>query len=104
MFVVEMLRIYSFEHILCCFSEGLFISILLFSFYLHYFCVLYPLFNGTHKSRYYQACSQVGAAGSDPVLDRIARFQDACWRFLRPHTIRGTALGSTYVFFLHIDL
>ncbi|KAG2305809.1 hypothetical protein Bca52824_025557 [Brassica carinata] len=42
-----------------------------------------------------RACSQVGAAGSDPVLDRIARFQNACWRFLRPHTIRGTALGST---------
>ncbi|XP_056842374.1 homogentisate solanesyltransferase, chloroplastic-like [Raphanus sativus] len=42
-----------------------------------------------------RACSQVGAAGSDPVLDRISRFQNACWRFLRPHTIRGTALGST---------
>ncbi|CAA7054265.1 unnamed protein product [Microthlaspi erraticum] len=42
-----------------------------------------------------RACSQVGAAGSDPVLDKIARFQNACWRFLRPHTIRGTALGST---------
>ncbi|CAN6887423.1 unnamed protein product [Brassica oleracea] len=41
------------------------------------------------------ASSQVGAAGSDPVLDRLARFQNACWRFLRPHTIRGTALGST---------
>ena len=48
--------------------------------------------------RYYQACSQVGAAGSDPVLDRISRFQNACWRFLRPHTIRGTALGSTLVY------
>lgn len=46
----------------------------------------------------YQACSQVGAAGSDPVLDRISRFQNACWRFLRPHTIRGTALGSTLVY------
>ncbi|CAN7050503.1 unnamed protein product [Brassica oleracea var. botrytis] len=42
-----------------------------------------------------RASSQVGAAGSDPVLDRLARFQNACWRFLRPHTIRGTALGST---------
>ncbi|CAH8361938.1 unnamed protein product [Eruca vesicaria subsp. sativa] len=42
-----------------------------------------------------RACSQVGAAGSDPVLDRISHFQNACWRFLRPHTIRGTALGST---------
>ncbi|CAN8259673.1 unnamed protein product [Cochlearia groenlandica] len=42
-----------------------------------------------------KACSKVGAAGSDPILDKIARFQNACWRFLRPHTIRGTALGST---------
>lgn len=51
---------------------------------------------------FYQACSQVGAAGSDPVLDRIARFQNACWRFLRPHTIRGTALGSTLVYVVAI--
>ncbi|XP_071724852.1 homogentisate solanesyltransferase, chloroplastic [Rutidosis leptorrhynchoides] len=41
-----------------------------------------------------RACSQVGAAGSEPVLDKITNFRDACWRFLRPHTIRGTALGS----------
>ncbi|XP_022766876.1 homogentisate solanesyltransferase, chloroplastic isoform X1 [Durio zibethinus] len=40
------------------------------------------------------ACSQVGAAGSDPMLNKISTFKDACWRFLRPHTIRGTALGS----------
>ncbi|KAL6273220.1 hypothetical protein ACE6H2_023912 [Prunus campanulata] len=38
---------------------------------------------------------QVEAAGSDPVLTRISDFKDACWRFLRPHTIRGTVLGST---------
>ncbi|XP_002531591.3 homogentisate solanesyltransferase, chloroplastic [Ricinus communis] len=41
------------------------------------------------------ACTKVGAAGSDPVLNKISEFKDACWRFLRPHTIRGTALGST---------
>ncbi|KAJ6361984.1 hypothetical protein OIU78_002400 [Salix suchowensis] len=41
------------------------------------------------------ACSQAGAAGSDPILNKISDFKDACWRFLRPHTIRGTALGST---------
>ncbi|PWA79187.1 hypothetical protein CTI12_AA207460 [Artemisia annua] len=41
-----------------------------------------------------QACSQVGAAGSDPSLNKVADFKDAFWRFLRPHTIRGTALGS----------
>ncbi|PON82414.1 Prenyltransferase [Trema orientale] len=44
-----------------------------------------------------RACAQVGAAGSDsdPVLKKVSDFRDACWRFLRPHTIRGTALGST---------
>lgn len=42
-----------------------------------------------------QACAQVGAAGSDPALNKFSVFKDACWRFLRPHTIRGTALGST---------
>ncbi|XP_020578573.1 probable homogentisate phytyltransferase 2, chloroplastic isoform X2 [Phalaenopsis equestris] len=41
-----------------------------------------------------QACSQVGAAGSNPLLKNLSDFQDSCWRFLRPHTIRGTALGS----------
>ncbi|KAL5545616.1 hypothetical protein UlMin_005303 [Ulmus minor] len=43
------------------------------------------------------ACThQVGAAGaeSDPVVDKVSAFRDACWRFLRPHTIRGTTLGS----------
>ncbi|KAK1429224.1 hypothetical protein QVD17_11430 [Tagetes erecta] len=40
------------------------------------------------------ACSQVGAAASDPPSDKVADFRDAFWRFLRPHTIRGTALGS----------
>ncbi|KAL0916839.1 hypothetical protein M5K25_014382 [Dendrobium thyrsiflorum] len=40
------------------------------------------------------ACSQVGAAGSNPLLKNLLNFQDSCWRFLRPHTIRGTALGS----------
>ncbi|KAI3706512.1 hypothetical protein L6452_24308 [Arctium lappa] len=41
-----------------------------------------------------KACGQVGAAGSDPAVDKVADFKDAFWRFLRPHTIRGTALGS----------
>ncbi|KAJ4705493.1 homogentisate solanesyltransferase, chloroplastic-like [Melia azedarach] len=40
------------------------------------------------------ASSQIGAAGSDPILNKVSAFRDACWRFLRPHTIRGTALGS----------
>ncbi|KAL2326881.1 hypothetical protein Fmac_020308 [Flemingia macrophylla] len=42
-----------------------------------------------------RACTGVGAAGSDrPFADRLLDLKDACWRFLRPHTIRGTALGS----------
>ncbi|XP_059463197.1 homogentisate solanesyltransferase, chloroplastic-like [Corylus avellana] len=41
------------------------------------------------------ACTQIGAAGSDPIPNKISDFKDACWRFLRPHTIRGTALGSS---------
>ncbi|GAB2233038.1 hypothetical protein Droror1_Dr00002251 [Drosera rotundifolia] len=40
------------------------------------------------------ACAQAGAAGSDPLLNKVSDFKDACWRFLRPHTIRGTTLGS----------
>ncbi|MCO5581140.1 hypothetical protein L7F22_035017 [Adiantum nelumboides] len=32
-----------------------------------------------------------------PFSNRIARFQDAFWRFLRPHTIRGTIIGTTAV-------
>ncbi|KAH0934118.1 hypothetical protein HID58_011235 [Brassica napus] len=47
------------------------------------------------STNYRKISIRVGAAGSDPILDRISRFQNACWRFLRPHTIRGTALGST---------
>ncbi|GAA0151739.1 transferase [Lithospermum erythrorhizon] len=40
------------------------------------------------------ASSQVDGAGSDPFLNKVSLFKDAFWRFLRPHTIRGTALGS----------
>ncbi|KAF4369036.1 homogentisate solanesyltransferase, chloroplastic [Cannabis sativa] len=41
-----------------------------------------------------RACAEAGAAGSNPVLNKVSDFRDACWRFLRPHTIRGTTLGS----------
>ncbi|GMH08231.1 hypothetical protein Nepgr_010071 [Nepenthes gracilis] len=41
-----------------------------------------------------RACTQAGTTGSDPLLNKVSEFKDACWRFLRPHTIRGTALGS----------
>nr|QKO29235.1 putative prenyltransferase [Epimedium sagittatum] len=45
------------------------------------------------------ACSPIDSAagsgsGSDPLLVKLSEFRDASWRFLRPHTIRGTALGS----------
>ncbi|CAA0837506.1 Homogentisate solanesyltransferase-chloroplastic [Striga hermonthica] len=40
------------------------------------------------------ACSRVDAAGTGPQLNKILQFRDAFWRFLRPHTIRGTTLGS----------
>lgn len=50
------------------------------------------------KLKCLQACSEVGAAGSDrPFADKVLDFKDAFWRFLRPHTIRGTALGSLWV-------
>lgn len=55
-----------------------------------------PLLNFSRARKSIRACAQVGAAdaGSEPVLDKVSSFRDACWRFLRPHTIRGTALGS----------
>ncbi|KAF3322059.1 homogentisate phytyltransferase 2 [Carex littledalei] len=34
------------------------------------------------------------AAGPIPLSQQVSDFGDKCWRFLRPHTIRGTALGS----------
>ncbi|KAA8516946.1 hypothetical protein F0562_017236 [Nyssa sinensis] len=51
--------------------------------------------NRHHKRISIWVCTQIGAAGSDPVLKKVSEFKDAFWRFLRPHTIRGTALGST---------
>lgn len=41
-----------------------------------------------------RAFSHAGDAGTDPGFNKILQFQDAFSRFLRPHTIRGTALGS----------
>ncbi|CAA6659071.1 unnamed protein product [Spirodela intermedia] len=35
-----------------------------------------------------------GAAGTDPPKGNFSKFLEPVWRFLRPHTIRGTALGS----------
>ena len=41
-----------------------------------------------------QVCAQAGAADSDPAVNKVSEFRNAFWRFLRPHTIRGTTLGS----------
>ncbi|CAM0145366.1 unnamed protein product [Urochloa decumbens] len=38
--------------------------------------------------------SQADAAGPAPLSKTLSDLKDSCWRFLRPHTIRGTALGS----------
>ncbi|KAK6149259.1 hypothetical protein DH2020_016784 [Rehmannia glutinosa] len=48
----------------------------------------------THRRHSIWACSKVDAAGTDPQLNKVLQFRDAFWRFLRPHTIRGTTLGS----------
>nr|AKM76572.1 AT3G11945-like protein [Pelargonium australe] len=53
-----------------------------------------PVPNRHYRRNFIWACTQVGAAGSDPMINKVSDFRDACWRFLRPHTIRGTALGS----------
>ncbi|KAL2531220.1 Homogentisate solanesyltransferase [Abeliophyllum distichum] len=59
----------------------------------------HKIFSRTLQMAHYRrhsiwACSQVGAAGSDPLLNKVSQFKEAFWRFLRPHTIRGTTLGS----------
>ncbi|KAL6656837.1 hypothetical protein ACP70R_004617 [Stipagrostis hirtigluma subsp. patula] len=41
-----------------------------------------------------RACSQANSAGPVPLSKTLTDIKDSCWRFLRPHTIRGTALGS----------
>nr|KYP73989.1 hypothetical protein KK1_006657 [Cajanus cajan] len=60
-----------------------------------------------------EACTGVGAAGSNrPFANKVLDLKDACWRFLRPHTIRGTTLGSfspmvfitTFVTFFALDI
>ena len=38
-----------------------------------------------------------GGAGDPPLLARVDAFLSAFWKFLRPHTIRGTILGSCAV-------
>lgn len=58
-------------------------------------CCSIPVSKRPQRPTSIRACTGVGAAGSDrPLVERILDLKDACWRFLRPHTIRGTALGS----------
>lgn len=49
----------------------------------------------------YSAAAEEGDASlldaQNSFPSRVARFQDAFWRFLRPHTIRGTIIGTTAV-------
>ncbi|XVF07450.1 hypothetical protein REPUB_Repub06bG0139700 [Reevesia pubescens] len=71
-----------------CFKNGVSVGL-----YSHRSCSK-PVPTRQFKRNSIWACSQVGAAGSDSMLNKIYTFKDACWRFLRPHTIRGTALGS----------
>lgn len=54
-----------------------------------------PASNRRYRCNSIWACTQIGAAGSDSIPNKISDFKDTCWRFLRPHTIRGTALGSS---------
>ncbi|KAL2923930.1 Homogentisate solanesyltransferase chloroplastic [Bienertia sinuspersici] len=59
---------------------------------------MFMVFSGVFVAAmtYLMACAQAGAeaAGSNPLANKVSEFRDAFWRFLRPHTIRGTTLGS----------
>lgn len=41
--------------------------------------------------------ASAGGADSKDLITSVASFQQAFWKFLRPHTIRGTVLGTTAV-------
>eukprot|EP00897_Mesotaenium_endlicherianum_P002866 jgi/Mesen1/2607/ME000166S01730 len=43
------------------------------------------------------AASPAGEESGPPSMERVMAFQQAFWKFLRPHTIRGTLLGTTAV-------
>ncbi|XP_074563806.1 putative homogentisate phytyltransferase 2, chloroplastic isoform X1 [Curcuma longa] len=51
-------------------------------------------FRGRSSRLFISACSKSDAVGSSPLTSKLSEFRDSCWRFLRPHTIRGTTLGS----------
>ncbi|CAD6217494.1 unnamed protein product [Miscanthus lutarioriparius] len=47
-----------------------------------------------HRRDTVRECSRVDAAEPAPLSKTLLDLKDSFWRFLRPHTIRGTALGS----------
>ena len=66
--------------------------------------LLEPAKNATRQSSaVFRALHPQGADSSPPLMearsaaDRFAAFRTAFWKFLRPHTIRGTILGATAV-------
>ncbi|KAL9237772.1 hypothetical protein vseg_012280 [Gypsophila vaccaria] len=67
------------------------------SFYLSHSSPKLPPFSPKPNSFtpfFLKASAEAGAADSAPSINKISEFRDAFWRFLRPHTIRGTTLGS----------
>lgn len=55
--------------------------------------------SGAHDAALPPAHAQCGAqaGGEQPIAARATSFIDAFWKFLRPHTIRGTILGASAV-------
>lgn len=41
--------------------------------------------------------SETPSPTSESIVERVTQFMNAFWKFLRPHTIRGTVLGSISV-------
>lgn len=41
--------------------------------------------------------SETPSPASESAVERVSQFLNAFWKFLRPHTIRGTVLGSISV-------
>eukprot|EP01018_Ginkgo_biloba_P021146 Gb_01838 [translate_table: standard] len=50
--------------------------------------------HGSIARRAVRVDATLGTTEPNPLSRNLSQFTDAFWRFLRPHTIRGTALGS----------
>jgi len=55
-----------------------------------------PLCDAVHGATQ-DADSSSPVADARSTADRFAAFRAAFWKFLRPHTIRGTILGATAI-------